>query len=401
MRRFCLSFILLAFISLAFSCPVQAQTTNKDPAAHLIEYGGYLLSQDGRIIRSHDIDTSFIPASTVKLVTALAALEILGAEHRFTTRFYQDQSDNLYIQGSGDPSLISEEISHITQRLHQMGVRQINDLILDDSAFALKASTPGSENSHNPYDAPNNALAVNYNSLPLIVDNNGSVRSGEPQSPTLNLSRKIGRHLKSGWHRVNVEAYPGSGEITNTLRYSGELFSALLHRQGIVTHGAIRPGAVSSEAKLLYSHQSTRTVRDLVRDMLKYSNNFIANQLFLSCGAKEQGGAATWHKGRLTIRNFLTNRLNLSPGELHVVEGSGLSRENRSTPRAMIRVLEHFYPHKSLLTNKKDVSLKSGSLNGVYCYAGYLPLDGQAQPFAILLNQKKNTRDYILRIIRP
>jgi D-alanyl-D-alanine carboxypeptidase/D-alanyl-D-alanine-endopeptidase (penicillin-binding protein 4) len=136
----------------------------------------------------------------------------------------------------------------------------------------------------------------------------------------------------------------------------------------------------------------------MIRQCLKYSNNFIANQLFLACGANRFGAPATWDKGRAALRSYIKEELKLSETELVMIEGSGLSRQNRITPRAMITALQKFAPHKELLPVKNGIPLKTGTLTGVYCYAGYLPQQQDA-PFVILLNQTQNNRDELLQVL--
>jgi D-alanyl-D-alanine carboxypeptidase/D-alanyl-D-alanine-endopeptidase (penicillin-binding protein 4) len=117
--------------------------------------------------------------------------------------------------------------------------------------------------------------------------------------------------------------------------------------------------------------------------------------LFLACGRVRFGGPATWKKGRQALAEFTRRRLHLPPETITMVEGSGLSRKNRITPRTMITVLEAFVPFADLLPVKHDYLMKSGTLTGVYCYGGYL--EGSRVPFSIMLNQETNSRDQILR----
>ncbi|MDT8334818.1 MAG: D-alanyl-D-alanine carboxypeptidase, partial [Desulfurivibrionaceae bacterium] len=117
-------------------------------------------------------------------------------------------------------------------------------------------------------------------------------------------------------------------------------------------------------------------------------------------GAESYGYPATWEKGRKAIREFIEKDPQLAAAAITVTEGSGISRENRLTVRAMLRILELFKPHARLLPEKDGVLLKSGTLTGVYSYAGYLDNHGKPAGFAIILNQNRNTRDEILKILR-
>ena len=369
------------------------------PVANLIRHGGYALAvNDGHIAIAKNDATPFVPASTLKIITALAALDILGPDHRFATRISRDQQNNLYIQGGGDPFLLTENITTIAQNLYNVGVRQIGNLIVDESGYQLDTITDGCENSTNPYDAWNGGLAVNFNSIAIKVAADHTISPDDPKVPLLPMMQTIGAALPPGHHHVNVNAFATSGELSNTLRYTGELFTALLQKQQIEIKGKIMAGQTPPQAAPLLTYRSEKTVQDMLKQCLKYSNNFVANQLFLACGAARFGAPATWDKGRAALRTYIKENLSLSESELVMEEGSGLSRNNRITPRAMLTALRKFSPYRELLPLKNNIPLKSGTLTGVYCYAGYLPQQQDA-PFVILLNQPQNNRDEILQLL--
>ncbi|MCL1979549.1 MAG: D-alanyl-D-alanine carboxypeptidase, partial [Proteobacteria bacterium] len=109
------------------------------------------------------------------------------------------------------------------------------------------------------------------------------------------------------------------------------------------------------------------------------------------------GYPATWEKARQAVSQELVRQLGKAPA-IALVDGAGLSRDNRVTVRAMLQLLTHFRPHLDLLNKEGEVAVKTGTLAGVYNLAGYLP-DGQS--FVILLNQPTNRRAEILaRLIR-
>jgi D-alanyl-D-alanine carboxypeptidase/D-alanyl-D-alanine-endopeptidase (penicillin-binding protein 4) len=143
-------------------------------------------------------------------------------------------------------------------------------------------------------------------------------------------------------------------------------------------------------------HLSSPTLTEAVRAMLEYSNNFIANQLFLTCGAKRFGSPATWDKGREAMTPFLQERVGLDSGSYTVEEGSGLSRKNRVTPQAMLAILHAFRPYAALMPMRDGVMVKTGTLRGVYTYAGYFQSPQGLDPFVLMLNQPENSRDRLL-----
>jgi D-alanyl-D-alanine carboxypeptidase/D-alanyl-D-alanine-endopeptidase (penicillin-binding protein 4) len=368
------------------------------PVANLIQQGGYALAPNDRTIIAENSDIPFVPASTLKIITSLAALDILGPDYRFPTRIFRDNQENLYIKGGGDPFLLTENITAITHKLHESGLRRINNLVLDDTALTIDTQADGNENSTNPYDAWNSGLAVNFNAIAIRVTHDHAVSPDDPKVPLLPMMRTIGATLPPGHYHLNVNAFASTGQLSNTQRYSGELFAALLQQEQITMRGEIMIGKTPSQATPVLTSWSDKTVRDMIQLCLKYSNNFVANQLFLACGAAHFGAPATWEKGRNALRSYIQEKLKISESELVMVEGSGLSRLNRITPKAMITALQAFVPYKELLSVKKGIPLKSGTLTGVYCYAGYIPQQQDA-PFVILLNQPQNNRDEILHLL--
>lgn len=360
----------------------------------LVESGGILLTRSGTIIYEHNADSQFMPASVQKIGTALAAIRILGKEYRFTTRFYLDAAHDLYIQGLADPLLVSEEVARIVATLRGRGLTAVRNIHVDDSDCQLENGTDGATNTLNPYDAQNSCLAVNFNTINLVKGADGSVRSAEEQTPTLPLMRELAQGLPSGTHRINATAIGNQ-----SLRYVGELFGAMFKKQGVTVRGEIIPGPVPEGLKPLYEHASSKSLDEVLTGLLKYSNNFIANQLFLAMGAKEYGWPATWDKGQRAMTGLYRNKLGLSEKDIVVREGSGLSRQNRVTPRGMLVILEAFKPHAGLLPFENNCLRKSGTMTGVYGYGGYFAGERGLDSFVLLLNQPQNTRDQVLELL--
>jgi D-alanyl-D-alanine carboxypeptidase/D-alanyl-D-alanine-endopeptidase (penicillin-binding protein 4) len=152
--------LLVLLSAAAFSPLGPARAHDIGPAAiaateGLIDNGGYAVKKDNKYIVTHNLHKPYVPASIIKIATALAALEILGPEFRFNTDFYLDDQQNLYIKGFGDPFLISEEVVFIVVKLKELGCTKINDIYLDNTAFQLVAPADGAGASDNPYDAQN------------------------------------------------------------------------------------------------------------------------------------------------------------------------------------------------------------------------------------------------------
>ena len=367
--------------------------------ADLAPNGAYGVADDnGLTVDACNPDRPLVPASVLKIATISAALAILGPDYRFRTEFFADDRDNLFIKGFGDPSLVAEEVAALADQLRQQGMRRVRTLYVDTSAFALEEQTPGGEDSDNPYDAPVGPLSVNFNAVALRKNKVGRIASGEEQTPVLPIMRELGHGRPVGSWRVNI-CGRGCDAEARVARYAGELFQAALEQNGIevTAFGGIRPAPAT--ARLIHTHESTRTLAEISRTCLHYSSNFTANLIFLACGAGQFGYPATWSKARLAVRQELARQLGeAAAAGIVQVDGAGLSRDNRVTVTAMLQLLTHFRPHMDLLNQERESAVKTGTLAGVYNLAGYLPT-GQA--FVILLNQPVNKRDDILaRLVR-
>ena len=191
--------ILTTFLFCYYPCqpnPIYAGQNNT--VSQLVSQGGYALVQNGRVTVAKNSKSPFVPASTIKIITSLATLDILGADYRFPTRMFRDKEGNLYIQGSDDPFLLTENITTIVRQLRDSGIEQINTLIVDESAFALDSLTEGCDNTTNPYDAWNSGLAVNFNAIAIRVAPDHTITADDPKVPFLPMMQAIGATLPLG-----------------------------------------------------------------------------------------------------------------------------------------------------------------------------------------------------------
>jgi D-alanyl-D-alanine carboxypeptidase/D-alanyl-D-alanine-endopeptidase (penicillin-binding protein 4) len=388
---FGLFFAALSQNALAYDCP--------PPYAKLIQNGAYAIADlQGNILEGCNIDTPYVPASILKVPTALAALSILGPEYRFKTSLYIDAQDGLYIQGFGDPMLTSEEIRLIFAELKRRGLRQLNDLHIDSSNFALEYQSPGSEFSENPYDAPVGPTSVNFNSVPVRVTREGTVLSGEENTPLLPLMTELAAGLQPGT-RTRLNICQGRCDANREMaRHTAQLFRALQQEAGIPGQGHLSIKRVPPSAKLLYEHRSSKNLQELTASFLKFSSNYIANLVYLAAGAEKFGWPATWAKADRAVQEELERQLGKQTASAIVhKDGSGLYRGDRVTARAMLEVLRMFRPHAWLLRTHLGTPSKSGSMKGVWNYVGYLD-DGRA--YVILLNQAANRRNDVLTLLQ-
>jgi len=392
---FTLSLLLLVCI---LALPVAAQ----DRLAALVGDGSVMLrSPTGETLVSLNSSIPLVPASIVKIPLAQVALTTLGEDFRFETHFYRNSSGDLLIRGLGDPFLVSEEIARIADALAQRGIEQIRRLVIDDSGFEANPDLPIESGSDQPYAARNSALAVNFNTVNLAWTAEGRMVTGESQTPLTALARELGAQLSSDEpQRINLGDDPVDG-----LRQAQQLFRHFLIESGITVSAAdFYQQAVTDEWTLFYSHRSSQSLRDNLDGMLRYSNNFIANQLFLTLGAQTSGYPATTEAARAALQQQLAalygGSFGHDPQSLLMLEGSGLSRTQRSSAAGMMRILEVFKPYADLLPEVGGVLRKSGTLTGVYNFAGYIRGPDGLYPFVILTNQAVNNRAEILRLLQ-
>ncbi|MBW2146017.1 MAG: D-alanyl-D-alanine carboxypeptidase [Deltaproteobacteria bacterium] len=383
------------FICLSISA---ARAEWKDRIKELAMEGTvYAVSRESGVLFEHQADKPLIPASVIKLITASAAFEKLGLEYRFRTDFFVDQMGNLYIKGYGDPMLISEEWKAIARSLERYGLKSVRYIFVDNSFFSPKIEIPGGNDDPDPYNAPVSALAANFNTIRVHVRPDGTVTSKERQTPMTDFAREAALRLKiRGTARVNL----GQNGIPYEL-YPGHLLRAFLERIGIPVEGKIRHGDVPSGSTLLYRHPCRDSLEEVVRKMLKYSSNFMANQIFLTLGAKAFGQPATMEKGQRAVSEFLAESLDVKNAK--VMEGSGLSRMNRVTARQMDRVLKYFWPHRRLLPKRNGMRVKTGTLSDVKASAGYFTShnNGPVRLVVIINNcPRHSTKHRIINLLK-
>lgn len=367
----------------------------------LLKNGGTRVERkDGTPLIQYRDTEPFVPASILKVATTFCALEALGRDFRFTTTFYRGPGNTLYVQGSGDPSLVSEELNSIAQKLAVLMPR-INTIVIDPSLFSPEIDIDGSSASLNPYDSKVAAFVGNFSSAALTRRKDGTVVSAEPQTPLTPLSRQAGLKLGRGAsERINL----GHTWQVGT-QYGGQLLAEFLKRAGASGTLQVSMGKVPADATKIYDHRSSKDLSEISQGLLKYSTNFTANQLFLTLGIKKYGAPATVEKGQRAMAACLEKKVGWS--DFHVEEGSGLSRRNRVTPAQMTQLLKSFEPYKDLLNVEDDFTAKTGSLRGVNTLAGYFYLSpSEPVRFAILVNSNvehshkykvaRALRDYLL-----
>ncbi len=345
-------------------------------------------------------EEQMIPASLAKLTTAYMAKEKWGWEHKFHTNFYV-LDKQLWIEGRGDPYLISEELDIIAEQLVSKLPSDINSINLDANYFADEP-VPGRTKVSDPYNAPLSAISTNFNTAKVKPAQNDWV-SAEPQTPiTMTVKQVMARlpnNSNAGITRINLInsqfAQSHFAEILLTkLRQAGARGQKDLNSKIAVHVNQSLP----TGAKLLYRYENSHNLKEVVRGTLEYSNNFIANQLFLLLGDDGTGTPLNFNKASEFAAASLREKLAWS--DFNTSEGSGLSRENRLSASQVSQLLFELQPQYSLFkrypikTNssstqrKVSAYAKSGTLDGVHNLAGYFIVGREYYRFVFMFNRK-------------
>ena len=370
--------ILLLFLALVLVQPPGAVAGTENI--------GYLLADgQGKILDSLNPDQPFVPASTLKVLTALGAFHDLGEDFRFKTKFFLGPDQTLKIKGSGDPLITSEILETICDDLASIllkkGITTLRAIGVDNLFFEPDIRIPGTGGSTNPYDAGVNALSANFNTVSFTRSRqDGQWLSAEPQTPLLAFTRN--RIMASGLDRGRIVL---SRDESRT--YAGRLVRFFLEKRGIRVAGGVGEVQVLEPDLQIYTHVSPRTLSELVRQLLQFSNNFMANQIFLTAGAAAFSPPATLEKSVTALKAYAVKTLDIET--IAIAEGSGISRRNQITPRGMLKVLLAFQDHHGLMNREGNEFYKTGTLDGVRTRVGYFAgSNDRLFPFVIMVNQR-------------
>jgi serine-type D-Ala-D-Ala carboxypeptidase/endopeptidase (penicillin-binding protein 4) len=394
------------------------------------------------------------PASVMKLVTTYAGIELLGPAYTWNTAVYVDGvvqggvlQGNLVVQGRGDPKLVVEKLWLLLRRVQALGIRRITgDILLDRSAFAAITQNPADFDGEplRPYNATPDALLINFKSVAMtFVPQPGSglamlsvepplanvqfpasvPLSSIPSAPAGATTSAVSAVGECGDWRGNLKpdfadpfklafsgSYPaGCGEKTWAIAYADPASYAeravlgLWQQMGGALGGRVREGRAPAGMRPAFEIASP-PLAEVIRDINKFSNNVMAQQLFLSlslpaAGAPGRPGAAgapaSREASREVVRAWWQQRFGAqTPADVPVIDnGSGLSRTERITPQGLARMLQTAYVSGAMpelmaslpitgvdgtLRNSRSrvsqgwAHLKSGTLNEATALAGYV-----------------------------
>ena len=326
---------------------------------------------------AYRVDVPMNPASVMKLVTTYASLQTLGADFHWRTQVLIDGSllpngvldGNLIIQGGGDPYLTYPRLQELLGKVQAAGIRHIRgDLIIDRSIFKLSERNPSAFDGKptRPYNASPDGLLLNFKTLefnfkpisggraevsmlpPMAgvqIPSSVATRSG----PCGDAAAALGADLSDPLKVTFKGSYPvscGSDSVyyayhAEPSAYAARALAGMWQAAGGSIDGSVREGLTPRKAKRVLSYRSP-ALRDVILTINKYSNNVMAQQLFLSApslgGRKRKTG--TWAQSQKWLAGWWKKHMHGSRAPV-LENGSGLSRKERISAAALSTLLQH------------------------------------------------------------
>nr|WP_255216516.1 D-alanyl-D-alanine carboxypeptidase/D-alanyl-D-alanine-endopeptidase [Pseudenhygromyxa sp. WMMC2535] len=396
----------------------------------------------GETLYARNPDLALNPASNAKLLTTAAALSELGPEHRYATRLWTDATIDdgaiqgpLYLQGGGDPSLVTGELYELAGELRGLGIRKIQGpIIVDAGRFDRDGLPPGFDQKTEfaSYRAPGGAMSVNYNTFEvhaapgeavggalrfvveppvddIVIASEAQTVAGGRNKLWVSSADKRGKTTITFHGEIGVDAPRGSYRypVSDPSRYAASVLALALEERGIKLRKTTpTTGEVPQDARLLATSRS-ETLSELCRAVNKWSNNFMAEQILRTL-APGEGATA---EAALEVLRAYSREIGMDQRGLVIGNGSGLYANNLVSAHAMTQLLAAVYADfrirsdylASLAIMGRDgttrsrlhdsaasgwIRVKTGTLDDVSALSGYAGSEGSAAPlaFSILMN---------------
>ncbi len=338
----------------------------------------------GKPLYAHDEKTGLNAASNVKLVTSAAALALLGPEYRWKTALYGamrapgqtggrsvgaggELAGDLFLKGTGDPTLSTQDLAVLASDLAALGVRRVRGgLVVDASTFDAVTVGPGfdQKNESAYFRAPSSAVSLNGNVvsvtiMPAAVPGAPARVVIEPASPYFVLGGRVTtakdgpaapavetedagtgqtRITLSGRVRVGSEPRVLLRRVVHPELFAGHTLRLLLQKRGITIDKPLRVEAVPTEGfRPLATHDSP-ALAVVAHELNKRSSNFAAEQVVRTMGAELQGRPGTWDKGIEAVAGWLDS-IGIKRGSYKMTNGSGLYDSNRFSAEQIVTVI--------------------------------------------------------------
>lgn len=399
----------------------------------------------GDALYSRNVTLPMTPASTMKVLTAEAALIFLGPDYRFSTQLLTDAKEvkngvlqgNLYVVLSGDPTLTYYDLADLLEALKNQQIQAISgNVYIDNTAYDQRFYGPGwnGKDKNYCYGAPISASIINHNCLSFSVSpskvSGGAAKvstSAKYFYPTIRNSvitksyRTNACSLKLSTERnstISIDGCMGKGRyswgisyvVTDIPEYNRALFKNVLNQLGVQVYGSVTFGSAPYNLSLVNTH-SSQPLRLLIKDMLKKSDNVIAGALFKKIGQLYSRRPGSWENGSVAVSQILTKRAGVNISGMRILDGSGLSPDNLTTPQQLMQVLEYAYRASTIREDfitalpiagvdgtlkrrmgniARKIRAKTGTISGVVSLAGYATsADKETLGFVIMINGSK------------
>jgi D-alanyl-D-alanine carboxypeptidase/D-alanyl-D-alanine-endopeptidase (penicillin-binding protein 4) len=394
----------------------------------------------GRVVFQHHPDAPLNPASNMKVVTAAAALAVLGPEFTMRTALYGRIDGNgvadLVIRGQGDPTLEESDLVGMAVQLADRGVRSVARIYVDGSYFDDRLLPPAFEQQPNEtayFRAAVGAVSVDRSTFVLranpglapgaraqlrihgagYFDIRNEITTAEGGEPTVGASQAaVGADRMSLRLTGSLPAgAPGVAyrrRVENPLAYAGHLLADALANVGIRGTPEVRVGAGPSGLPMLASHES-EPLAQILGELGKHSDNFVAEMVLKVLGAERRRPGST--ETGIEVLNEVQTRAGVPAGQATFVNGSGLFNGNRIAASHLSRLLVYVYGNPAIRNEflahlaiagvdgtlarrmqdfpvQRVVRAKTGTLNDVIALTGYVlgPTPDRAYAFSYLAN---------------
>ncbi len=388
-----------------------------------------------------------LPASTMKVLTALAAMLQLGPDYRFKTTIESrgglrdgTLSGDLVVRFNGDPTLTRQAIRNMIATLKQRGIQHVDgNLVIDTSVFASHDKAPGWpwNDMTQCFSTPPGAAIVDRNCFSVslysaqtpgekafirvasfypvnMFSEVKTLARGDAEGQYCELDvvpGELNRYTLTGCMIQRTDPLPLAFAVQNGASYAGAIVKAELATAGIDYTGHLVRQSQRTPAGTVLAETDSAPLSVLLKQMLKKSDNMIADTVFRTIGANYFGVPGTWRAGSDAVRRILKQKAGVDLGNSIVVDGSGLSRHDLISPETMMQVLQYIAQHDDRLNIiamlplagydgtlryrgglheagvDGKVSAKTGSLQGVYNLAGFMTTaSGQRVAFVQFLS---------------
>ncbi len=364
----------------------------------------------------HRADASVNPASVMKLITTYAALDQLGGNFTWKNRIYTDGPleagvlhGNLIVRGSGDPKLVLERIEELFQQVLAKGVREVRgDILLDRRVFDVPDKNPADFDDEplRPYNAVPDGLLINFKSLIFYFAPDAAAKRVllrvEPPIAGVEFPAEItasygvcgdwrsglagdfssadrvtfsGRYALSCGERIWPVAYVAPRQ------YAARVMEAMWRKAGGQLSGTVREAALPTTARLLHTAPSL-PLSDIIADVNKFSNNVMAQQVFLTLSSQlpSAGRTGSFAASQRSLAAWWKKQLpEVSPPVLD--NGSGLSRRERASAAAINSLLQlaHGSAQSAVFANSLGIAGVDGTVARMRERNAASPAIGQAQ----------------------